>query len=68
MPRLAGKQSNEGLLVSLLMLAAIATAIGLEYAGVIDIVPDFGREKSTLSFNSLDISSAHTVVSNFAQK
>jgi hypothetical protein len=43
MPRLVGKQSNNGALVSLLLIAAIAAAIGLEYKGAIDIVPGFGR-------------------------
>jgi hypothetical protein len=54
MPRLVGKQSNNGLLASLLILIAIAAAIGLEYTGAIDLIPGFGREIRTMRGNSPD--------------
>jgi hypothetical protein len=46
MPRLVGKQSNKGLYVGLVLLAAIAGVIGMEYTGVINVVPGFGKEPS----------------------
>jgi hypothetical protein len=48
MPRLVGKQSNDGLLISLIVLAAIAAATGLEYTGAINVVPGFGKDNSIL--------------------
>ena len=68
MPRLVGKQSNEGLLVSLLMIAAIAIATGLEYTGIINVVPGFGQDSPTLKTDSLDVSSDQNVVYKPVQK
>lgn len=68
MPRLVGKQSNEGLLVSLLMIAAIAIATGLEYTGIINVVPGFGQDNPTLKTDSLDVSSDQNVVYKPVQK
>ena len=68
MPRLVGKQSNEGLLVSLLMIAAIAIATGLEYTGIINVVPGFGQDNLTLKTDSLDVSSDQNVVYKLVQK
>ncbi len=45
MPRLVGKQSKKGLYVGLILLAAIAGFMGLEYTGVINVVPGFGKER-----------------------
>ncbi|MCY7369018.1 MAG: hypothetical protein LH474_12795 [Chamaesiphon sp.] len=45
MPRLVGKQSNSAIPLSLLILAAIATVIGLEYTGTINIVNGFGNDR-----------------------
>ena len=42
MPRLIGKQSNPAIPLSLLMIATVAAAIGLEYVGAIDVVDGFG--------------------------
>lgn len=68
MPRLVGKQSNEGILVSLLMIAAIAIATGLEYTGIINVVPGFGQDNPTLKTDSLDVSSDQNVVYKPVQK
>ena len=57
MPRLVGKQSNDGLIVSLLMIAAIAIATGLEYTGIINVVPGFGKDNPTLSSDNSGVSS-----------
>ena len=57
MPRLVGKQSNDGLIVSLLMIAAIAIATGLEYTGIINVVPGFGKDNPTLSSDNPGVSS-----------
>ena len=62
MPRLVGKQSNDGLLISLLVLAAIAVATGLEYTGAINVVPGFGKDSHTLSSDSRGISSEQATV------
>ena len=44
MPRLVGKKSNSALYTGLAMLIAVTGAVALEYFGVIDLVPNFGRE------------------------
>jgi hypothetical protein len=45
MPRLIGKQSNSTIPLSLLLLASIATVIGLEYIGSINVIHGFGNER-----------------------
>jgi hypothetical protein len=45
MPRLIGKQSNSAVPVSLLILASIATVIGLEYIGSINVINGFGNDR-----------------------
>jgi hypothetical protein len=45
MPRLVGKQSNSAIPLSLLILASIATVIGLEYIGSINIINGFGNDR-----------------------
>jgi hypothetical protein len=44
MPRLVGKKNNAALYTGLAMLIAAAGAVALEYFGVIDLVPDFGKD------------------------
>ncbi len=46
MPRLVGKQSNTGLYASLILLAAVAGFVGLEYIGAINVIPGFGKERA----------------------
>jgi hypothetical protein len=50
MPRLVGKQSNSGLYVGLACCAAIAVAgtIAMEYFGVINNVPGFGKNQKLI--------------------
>lgn len=43
MPRLVGKQSNNKAGLGLLLIAVIATCGALEYSGVLDYIPNFGR-------------------------
>jgi hypothetical protein len=45
MPRLIGKQSNPAIPLSLLMIAAVAGVIGLEYVGAINIIDGFGSDR-----------------------
>ena len=45
MPRLIGKQSNPTLPLSLLILAAIAGLVGLEYVGAINEIDGFGKDR-----------------------
>jgi hypothetical protein len=45
MPRLLGKRSNTPLYLTLLLaIAIVATAIPLEYFGIINLVPQFGKK------------------------
>jgi hypothetical protein len=47
MPRLVGKSSNKGLVYGgVFLLLAIVTGVTLEYMGVIDLVPEFGKSTS----------------------
>jgi hypothetical protein len=48
-PRLVGKQSNEGLYAWVVIIAAVLVAGSCEYFGVINVVPKFGSETNTLS-------------------
>lgn len=47
MPRLIGKQSNNSWYVTLVLMLAIAAAGSLEYLGVINVIPGFGRDTWT---------------------
>lgn len=44
MPRLVGQRSNAGANITVLITLVAIFGIFLEYFGVIDIVPGFGRE------------------------
>jgi hypothetical protein len=44
MPRLVGKPSKTPLYVGIILLFALAGATTLEYFGVVDVVPGFGRD------------------------
>jgi hypothetical protein len=48
MPRLIGKSSKAPLYVGTALVVAIAGAIALEYSGVIDIIPNFGKEQKMM--------------------
>ena len=43
MPRLVGKRSNPAPALTVIILAAIAAGVSLEYFGYINVVPRFGR-------------------------
>jgi hypothetical protein len=44
MPRLVGKKGNSALYTGLAVLVTGVGIVALEYFGVIDLVPDFGKE------------------------
>lgn len=44
MPRLIGKQSHTGENVAALIVLAAVVGVVLEYIGVINIIPGFGRD------------------------
>ncbi|MCC5607718.1 hypothetical protein LC612_13200 [Nostoc sp. CHAB 5834] len=44
MPRLVGQRSNTGANITVLIILVAIFGVFLEYFGVIDIVPGFGRE------------------------
>lgn len=49
MPRLVGKKTNPALYAGIGLLVAAIGAIALEYFGVIDYIPNFGKDTSTNS-------------------
>ncbi len=44
MPRLVGKQTNSALYTGLILLVVALGAVALEYFGVVNYIPNFGRE------------------------
>jgi hypothetical protein len=48
MPRLVGKSSKTPLYLGTAVLIAIAGGVALEYLGVIDLVPNFGKDRQML--------------------
>jgi hypothetical protein len=46
-PRLVGKQSNNELYAGVILGIAIIAAVAVEYLGIINVVPGFGRETDT---------------------
>lgn len=44
MPRLVGQRSNTGANITSFIILVAIVGVLVEYLGVIDIVPDFGRE------------------------
>jgi hypothetical protein len=68
MPRLVGKQSNDGLFISLIVLIAIAVATGLEYTGAINVAPGFGKDNSTLDSKDRSTSPDQSAVYRSIQK
>ncbi|PZV18812.1 MAG: hypothetical protein DCF20_01780 [Pseudanabaena sp.] len=49
MPRLVGKKNNSALYAGFGLLIAAIGAVALEYFGVIDLVPNFGKETQVKS-------------------
>lgn len=46
MPRLVGKKTNFSLYVGLILFVAALGAVALEYFGVVNYIPNFGRENT----------------------
>ncbi len=51
MPRLVGKKGNSALYVGVILVAAALGLVAVEYFGVVDYVPNFGKP-SALNSNS----------------
>ncbi len=49
MPRLVGKKSNPALYAGLGLLVVGIGAVALEYFGVIDYIPNFGKDTKATS-------------------
>jgi hypothetical protein len=49
MPRLVGKKNNSALYAGVSLLIAVIGAVALEYFGVIDLIPNFGKETEVKS-------------------
>jgi hypothetical protein len=49
MPRLVGKKNNSALYAGVGLLIAVIGAVALEYFGVIDFMPNFGKETEVKS-------------------
>jgi hypothetical protein len=47
MPRLLGKSSKAPLYIGAVLVIAAAAVATIEYLGVIDIIPGFGKERKT---------------------
>lgn len=52
MPRLVGKKSNSALYVGLILVATATGLVAMEYFGVVDYIPNFGKP-SELNSNSI---------------
>jgi hypothetical protein len=48
MPRLIGKQSSKDGYIAVTVLAIAAIVVAFEYAGLINYVPGFGRDHTSL--------------------
>jgi hypothetical protein len=48
MPRLVGKQSNKDGYVAATLIAIAVVAVAFEYSGLINFVPEFGRNNTSL--------------------
>jgi hypothetical protein len=53
MPRLLGKTSKAPLYIGTVAIVAIVGVLALEYYGVIDIIPNFGRDNKEMGQPSL---------------
>jgi hypothetical protein len=53
MPRLLGKPSKAPLYIGTALVIAVAGASVLEYYGVIDIVPNFGKDQKMMGRSKL---------------
>ncbi len=42
MPRLAGKRSNSGLYIVLMIVVLLVVLVLLEFVGVMNLIPNFG--------------------------
>lgn len=49
MPRLVGKKNNSVLYTGLAMLVAAIGFVAIDYFGLIDFIPDFGKESEVKS-------------------
>lgn len=52
MPRLIGRTSKTPVYTAITFLVIAATITTLEYAGAVDLVPDFGRDNPTMRIPS----------------
>lgn len=55
MPRLIGKQSKSSWYAGLFLIFAIAAAVSLEYLGMINIIPGFGRDSRPSNQSQLQL-------------
>jgi hypothetical protein len=59
MPRLVGKQSNNGLLTGLVLVVAIAAAAGgAEYLGYTNLIPGWGKDQRAVSQSKTPVTAA----------
>jgi hypothetical protein len=49
MPRLLGKPSKTPLYIGTALLVAVAGVFALEYSGIIDVIPNFGKDQKMMS-------------------
>jgi hypothetical protein len=58
MPRLIGKTSNTPAYTLIAFLAIVGAATTLEFAGAIDLVPDFGRDNPSMRIQNIQNSNS----------
>jgi hypothetical protein len=59
MPRLVGKQPNNGLLAGVVLVMAITTAAGgIEYSGYTDFIPGWGKDHRAIGQSTLPMTKA----------
>jgi hypothetical protein len=61
MPRLLGKSSKTPLYVGTALVVAVAGAIAVEYSGMIDIIPNFGKDQKTMGQSKLPVRKATNI-------
>jgi hypothetical protein len=64
MPRLVGKQSNNGLLTGLVLVVVIAAAAGgAEYLGYTNLIPGWGKDQRAVSQSMTPVTAAFSSAS-----
>jgi hypothetical protein len=61
MPRLLGKPSKTPLYIGTALLVAVAGVFALEYSGIIDVIPNFGKDQKMMSQSKSSVRKATSI-------